>query len=332
MTAKRAEKTKTGAKAKTTARTRKAKTTEPDAILLTREQFTGDPIADGAAEDAAHWLPVLRDEAEALEAAWRACCESGGAVDSDTLNKALVCVMAYPSHLAEIGMQHAPARTRRDVALAYDVTERRLRRALVILSRVATERGHDPAPVEAGGWALREAYKPDPTGNGTATGIDYPRDLWPEAMTGAEWERLPDEVRRGLRGLRDALARLNHASGETGKDESVGELMAEIRHYREETGAFIEKPEVRTEDQNFRVMVSRAPGDTITAKLLYVAHDAAARAEKGEPGGKGHYLTPRMVKELRGKLFAHGADRESVIRKYADEGLRRRWKRLKTDS
>jgi hypothetical protein len=67
MTTKRAktEKTKTGV----TARTPETKATPPPAILLTRDQFTGDPIADHAAEGAAESLRRLSPDNAILRTA-----------------------------------------------------------------------------------------------------------------------------------------------------------------------------------------------------------------------------------------------------------------------
>jgi hypothetical protein len=202
MTTKRAktEKTKTGV----TARTPETKATPPPAILLTRDQFTGDPIADHAAEGAALLLPVLRDESKTMEPAWRACCKAGGRVPQDLLNKALVRVASYPEDMGLIGMDCATARKRRDVALARDTLERLLRRALAILGKAATECGGDPAAIEAGGLALREAYKPHLKHGGTATGIPYPRGLWPACMDAESWGALPEPLRSDIVRLRDA--------------------------------------------------------------------------------------------------------------------------------
>jgi hypothetical protein len=215
----------------------------PDEILTadnTRDVIR-EHYEDAAAQILQCWQSRGRDHREKLTK-WK-----GGPCPRDMLTDALLTVWEYPGALGEIGLHYPPLRKRatvEDAAArvksatdetdfagqveaemnrrlpvieAHGVIERGLRSAGVILSRAAADVADvSPAAIAAGLTALRRAYEPNPTGYGTASGVAYPSDnfpLWPDCMTGRDWQKLGEPFRSDLVRLRDSLVALNHATG-----------------------------------------------------------------------------------------------------------------------
>jgi len=127
------------------------------------------------------------------------------------LNTALVVAWYYPADLRAIGYGCEIARQADKCKLAYSVLDQVYRRAFVVLSSVATERGLDVAAVDAGEIALKDAYAPALDGNGTKYGLQLKDgEPWRELITGNEWDKLPAAAKDRLIKLQDVLSLLNH--------------------------------------------------------------------------------------------------------------------------
>jgi len=274
----------------------------PDEILTadnTRDVIR-EHYEDAAAQILQCWQSRGRDHREKLTK-WK-----GGPCPRDMLTDALLTVWEYPGALGEIGLHYPPLRKRatvEDAAArvksatdetdfagqveaemnrrlpvieAHGVIERGLRSAGVILSRAAADVADvSPAAIAAGLTALRRAYEPNPTGYGTASGVAYPSDnfpLWPDCMTGRDWQKLGEPFRGDLVRLRDSLVALNHTTGKTATEKDA---------VKESFGCLIVFDDFNT------VMVSGKPYDLREAKqartlLRFLAHKQARDKSTGQ--------------------------------------------------
>lgn len=119
---------------------------------------------------------------------------------------ALVAVLDYPSNLALIGYDLEECRKADKCKYAYSVLEVLYRRAFVVLTHIANQRGLNVAALKAGQTTLKEIYSPALYGNGTLYGLDLPKNAsWTECMTGKDWDKLPAQTRIDLVSFRDEL-------------------------------------------------------------------------------------------------------------------------------
>jgi len=163
-----------------------------------------DIIVSGHTEQAERWRGMFETQLAEIESAIR----SGQTADA--LGVALVAVKSYPEGLGKCGMGCAAAREQRECRRAVSVLEQLFNRALMVIRCEAAARRLNVAALDSGAIALREAYAPNPHGDGTASATDYPKTgLWPECMTGAELASLTETTRRDLLSFHDTLARLN---------------------------------------------------------------------------------------------------------------------------
>lgn len=134
---------------------------------------------------------MWKRDRDALRSAWN---DPGQATGRAALNLAMVTVMEYPVNAARLKAE-CDATPNQGAAILDGL----LRVAVSVAARVAVARGLDPAPITAGGDAMRTVY-----GNGL---FDI-NGRWPEGMDAT---RIPEPLRGDLLALRDQLARLNHA-------------------------------------------------------------------------------------------------------------------------
>lgn len=176
----------------------------------------GDPIAADYAEVAESYLPAWMRNLREIRAGWDARVESkgGAAPPVELLNHSVVAVRTYPASMGLIGMDHRAVREVRSVALARATLDQLTTSAGVALAHEAHRQGMDVAAVDGGLRALRLAYAPNPNGDGTESGVEYPADcLWPECMSVSDRAKLDADVRGRLDSFAAALDRLNHSTG-----------------------------------------------------------------------------------------------------------------------
>lgn len=188
------------------------KTTKPGM----QSYAVGDPIAAYYAEVAESYLPAWMRNLREIRAGWDARVESkgGAAPPVELLNHSVVAVRTYPASMGLIGMDHRAVREVRSVALARATLDQLTTSAGVALAHEAHRQGMDVAAVDGGLRALRLAYAPNPNGDGTESGVEYPADcLWPECMSVSDRAKLDADVRGRLDSFAAALDRLNHSTG-----------------------------------------------------------------------------------------------------------------------
>jgi hypothetical protein len=329
----------------------------PDEILTAEN--TRDVIRehyeDAAAQILQRWQSRGRDHREKLTK-WK-----GGPCPVDLLNNSILTVWEYPGALGEIGLHYPPLRKRatvEDAAArvksatdetdfagqveaetnrrlpvieAHEVIERGLRSAGVILSRAAADVADvSPAAIEAGLTALRRAYEPNPTGYGTASGVEYPSvnsPLWPDCMTGRDWQKLGEPLRGDLVRLRDSLVALNHttgkAAGKTAPDKVTapapsnaftrdGEIwniryegrdLPTVRHRKGMTyiAALLKSKGMPISAQDLSDMENGLPAEGVSRN----GDSSAALAEEvGTGGGKQAVYDARAIADMRTELEA----------------------------
>ncbi len=233
------ERTKT--KGATAAPTPETKTTEPPADLPTKCPDCGGPVKPWITDTLRavrclscprfivieNTAPVRRfngllDEetmrhqaarnAAALRDAWTAHASklqsalNAGAADT-MLDGAKIAIMSYPADLWRMGWATPECRDLAAVQSAKTTLDRLLDVAALVCRKIARAGEGDPAPFASGPATLRKVYE-----GGLLSAV---HGDWPACMDPGEIERLPETTRGDLLALRDALARLNHASGGT---------------------------------------------------------------------------------------------------------------------
>lgn len=186
---------------------------EAEAARLTGKPWDG---LTGKAEQAA--IRQWQKERNGREDLLRACIEKNEPPPHDTVFEALLYVWDYPARLGGIGLHYPTMRQAPVVQRAFAEIEAQFNYAgRVLCHKARTMDAETAVAVDAGLKALRATFAPNPDGYGTATGIQYPCETWPDDMNAnaAAWGRLPEPLRANLFRLCDALARLNHSSGDT---------------------------------------------------------------------------------------------------------------------